>query len=79
MMKSVGTVPGYLPNVSKTYCACTATHSLNSSVYGWAAPRMRSLSVQAPGVSGLYTPPGPNLRSANFRTAAAMSGTCGRE
>ena len=53
MMKSDGTVPGYLPNVSNTYCACTATHSLNSSVYGCAAPRMRSLSLQAPGVSGL--------------------------
>jgi hypothetical protein len=42
-------------------------------VYGAAAARTRGLSDQAPGVSGWYTPPGPNLRSANTSTAAAAA------
>ena len=55
MMNSVGTVPGNLPKVSKMYCACGATQSLNSGSWISALPRTRGLSVHAPGVSGLYT------------------------
>jgi len=74
MMNTDGTVPGNLPNVSKTYCACRATQALNAGSWIWALPRTRGLSVQAPGVPGWNGPPGPNLRSAKASTAAAMSG-----
>ena len=40
-------------------------------------PGSRTDSVHAPGVSGWYGPPGPNLRSANASTAAAIVGKCG--
>jgi hypothetical protein len=77
MMNTEGTVPGNFPKVSRTYWASSATHALNSWSWTWALPRTPGLSVQAPGVSGLNGPPGPNLRSANASTAAAMSGKCG--
>ena len=32
MMNTDGTVPGNLPNVSKTYCACRATQALSAGV-----------------------------------------------
>ena len=62
MMNTDGTVPGNLPNVSKTYCACRATQALNAGSWIWALPRTRGLSAQAPGVPGWNGPPGPNLR-----------------
>ena len=61
MMNTVGTVPGNLPKVSKTYCACSATHALNSASWTWALPRTPGLSAQAPGVSRLNGPPGTEL------------------
>ena len=61
MMNTAGTVPGNLPKVSKTYCAWSATHALNSASWTWALPRTPGLSVQAPGVSRLNGPPGTEL------------------
>lgn len=73
----MGTVPGNLPKVSWTYWACSETHALTVLSWTCALPRKPGLSVQAPGVSRWYGPPGPNLRSASASTAAAMSGWCG--
>jgi len=39
MMNTDGTVPGNLPNVSKTYCACRATQALNAGSWTWALLR----------------------------------------
>jgi hypothetical protein len=49
MVNTDGTVPGNLPNVSMTYCACRATQALNAGSWIWALPRTRGLSVQVPG------------------------------
>jgi hypothetical protein len=45
MMNTDGTVPGNLPNVSKTYCACRATQALNAGSWIWALPQTPGLSV----------------------------------
>jgi hypothetical protein len=53
MTNTDGTVPGNLPNVSKTYCACAATQALNAGSWIWALPRRRALPVHAPGCPGV--------------------------
>jgi hypothetical protein len=70
MTKIEKTVPGNFPKVSKTYWACDATPSLNSSLWTWAADRAFRESFQGPGVSGRNGPPGPNFRSHTASTAA---------
>src|SRR3712207_8041769 len=76
-MNRVGTVPGNLPKVSSTYCACSEISALKRSSWTCALPRKPGLSVHAPGVPVLNGPPGPNLRATNASTAAAMSAWCG--
>jgi hypothetical protein len=68
-----GTVAGNFPNVSNRYCACVATQSRNRSSWTWALDRIRPDSLHAPGVSLLWGPPLPNLRSHSASTAARMS------
>jgi hypothetical protein len=58
-------VPGNLPKRSKTYCACSATHSLNVSLWTGAADRIFPDSFQGPGVSGWNGPPGAELALAH--------------
>src|SRR6516225_11515557 len=72
-----GTVPGNLPKRSKIYCAWSATHSLNSSLWIDVADRIFRDSFHGPGVSGWKGPPGPNLRSHSASTAARILEKCG--
>jgi hypothetical protein len=68
---------GELADGTEDVLCLNATLALKARRLNLGAPAEAELSLQAPGVSRLNGPPGPNLRSAKAWIAAAMSPRCG--